>query len=154
MKILTLTMLAAVAALPAGSDPAGFALWKSAELRSYEKKLGPKINAQKVAGEPLAQCSNHRFAISHRQGDGQAEWHEIEADLFVVESGEATLVVGGRLVDGKPTAPHEMLGASIAGGSQKKLATGDIVHIPSKTPHQLLVAPGKQFTYFVLKVTE
>jgi hypothetical protein len=29
---------------------------------------------------------------------------------------------------------------------------GDIVHIPAKTAHQLLVAPGKVFTYFVIKV--
>jgi uncharacterized RmlC-like cupin family protein len=33
-----------------------------------------------------------------------------------------------------------------------KLGVGDVVHIPVKVPHQLLVEPGKQFTYFVVKV--
>jgi quercetin dioxygenase-like cupin family protein len=33
------------------------------------------------------------------------------------------------------------------------LSTGDIVHIPAGTPHQLLLDKGKPFTYFVVKVT-
>ena len=74
------------------------------------------------------------------------------ADFFVVESGEATLVVGGQVVGGKTTAPNEIRGPKINGGERRKLAAGDIVHIPVKAPHQLLVENGKQFTYFVIKV--
>jgi hypothetical protein len=29
---------------------------------------------------------------------------------------------------------------------------GDVVHIAAGVPHQTLVAPGKQFTYFIIKV--
>ena len=47
-----------------------------------------------------------------------------------------------------------MLGDSIKGGAEHKLGPGDVVHIPSKVPHQLLVPKGKQFTYFVGKITE
>jgi uncharacterized RmlC-like cupin family protein len=32
------------------------------------------------------------------------------------------------------------------------LAAGDVVHIPVKMPHQMLVAPGQQITYFVVKI--
>jgi hypothetical protein len=32
------------------------------------------------------------------------------------------------------------------GGTRQKLAAGDIVHIPSKTPHNVLVEPGAQIT--------
>ena len=32
------------------------------------------------------------------------------------------------------------------------LMTGDIVHIPPKTAHQLVLEPGAEFTYFVMKV--
>jgi mannose-6-phosphate isomerase-like protein (cupin superfamily) len=58
------------------------------------------------------------------------------------------------VVDGKTTAPNEIRGASISGGTEIKLSAGDIVTIPAKTPHQMKVDPGKQVTYFVAKVTQ
>jgi mannose-6-phosphate isomerase-like protein (cupin superfamily) len=71
---------------------------------------------------------------------------------MVIESGEATLVVGGTMVNPKTTAPHEIRGPSIKGGEKKLLAAGDVVRIPVKVPHQMLVESGKQVTYFVLKI--
>jgi mannose-6-phosphate isomerase-like protein (cupin superfamily) len=47
-----------------------------------------------------------------------------------------------------------MLGTSITGGVESKLGAGDIVTIPAKTAHQLKLDPGKEFTYFVVKVTQ
>ena len=64
----------------------------------------------------------------------------------------ATLVVGGKVVDPRTTAPHEIRGPSIRGGEKLKLAAGDVVHIPIKTAHQMLVESGKQITYFVVKI--
>src|SRR5437870_5440316 len=118
----------------------------------YGKKLAPKINEGKVASERLATFPNHFAMIAHREGDGEAELHEKQADLFVVESGEATLVFGGEVVSPKTTAPNEVRGPSIKGGERKALAAGDVVHIPAKIPHQLLLPAGKEFTYFVMKV--
>jgi quercetin dioxygenase-like cupin family protein len=43
-------------------------------------------------------------------------------------------------------------GTGIEGGQSQKLGVGDIVHIAPNTPHQLKLAPGKTFTYFVVKV--
>jgi mannose-6-phosphate isomerase-like protein (cupin superfamily) len=147
------TLLAACAAL-AAADPAGFALWKGAELKSYEKKLAPKIDAHKVATESLGNFGNHSFMVAHREGSGQAELHEKQADLFIVQSGEGTLVVGGTVVDPKTTEPNEIRGPSIKDGVSKHLGPGDVVHIPAKTPHQLMVDAGKQITYAVMKVNE
>src|SRR6267142_818752 len=64
----------------------------------------------------------------------------------------ATLAFGGEVVSPKTTAPNEVRGPSIKGGERKPLAAGDVVHIPAKVPHQLLVPAGKEFTYFVMKV--
>ena len=136
----------------AAADPPGFALWSGKQLKSYEKSLAPKMNPIKYAGEQLAQYGNHLLMVSHREGTGQSEIHETQADIFVVQSGEATLVVGGTLVDGKTTAPHEIRGASIKNGEKKKLAAGDVVHIPARTPHWLMLEPGKQFTYMIVKI--
>lgn len=153
MKLFALTLLTALAATPAG-DPEGFRLWKSADLKAAGKRLSPKIDAQKIAGEPLGTFGNHNFQISHREGNGVAELHAVVADVFVVESGEATLIVGGTVVEPKTTAPNEVRGKSITGGVSKELTTGDIVHIPANVPHQLMVKTGKEFTYFVIKVNQ
>ena len=62
--------------------------------------------------------------------------------------------MGGTVADPKTTAPHEVRGPSISGGEEKKLGPGDVVHIPAKVPHQLLVESGKQITFALLKVDE
>jgi mannose-6-phosphate isomerase-like protein (cupin superfamily) len=146
-KFILLVPLAMFAA-----DPAGFTLWKSAELKGYEKKLSPKIDAQKVASQTLAQYGSHLTMIAHREGSGEAELHRKMADLFVIESGAATLVVGGRIPKERTTGPGEVRGPSIEGGARHPMAAGDVAHIPANTPHQLLLDPGQQVTYFVVKV--
>jgi len=151
MRTLVIAVLTAAAALPAGA-PAGFELWKSGELQGFEKKLSPKMSAQKVATQALGSYGNHSFLVAHREGDGEAELHETQNDVMVIASGEATLVVGGTVVGPKTTAPHEIRGPSIKGGEKKALAAGDVVHIPVNVPHQMLVAAGKQVTYFVVKI--
>jgi mannose-6-phosphate isomerase-like protein (cupin superfamily) len=153
MKPLALALLLAGFALPAG-DPPGFYLWKSAELKGFAKTLAPKINDKKVATQNLPAYANYSFMVAHREGTGEAEYHATQADIFVVQGGEATLVIGGELVDGKTTAPNEMRAPSIKGGAEKKLAAGDVVTIPAKVAHQVKLDPGKQFTYFVVKVTQ
>jgi mannose-6-phosphate isomerase-like protein (cupin superfamily) len=134
------------------ADPAGFIVWKSGELKGMEKKLAPKVDAAKVATQQLGNYGNHSAMVAHREGSGQAELHVKVADVFVIESGEGTVVVGGAIPDGKTTAPGEIRGANVEGGSKHAVAAGDVVHIPANIPHQLLVDPGKQITYFVVKV--
>ncbi len=151
MKLTAAVLLMAAVAFPAG-NPAGFGKWSSAELQGYAKTLGSKMSKQKVATEGLAGYGNHSLLVAHREGDGEAELHETQNDVMVVESGEATLVVGGSVVSPRTTAPHEVRGPSIRGGEKVSLAAGDVVHVPVKTAHQMLVAPGKQITYFVVKI--
>jgi mannose-6-phosphate isomerase-like protein (cupin superfamily) len=153
MKLVALVLLTAAFALPAG-DPPGLYIWKASELKGFSKSLAPKINDKKVATQDIAKFGNYRFMVAHRQGSGEAEYHAVDADIFVVQTGSATLIYGGELVDGKTTAPNEMRAASIKGGTERTLAAGDIVTIPAKLPHQVKLASGKEFTYFVVKVTQ
>jgi mannose-6-phosphate isomerase-like protein (cupin superfamily) len=153
MKLIVIALLAAGFALPAG-DPQGLYVWKAAELKAFSKNLAPKINDKKVATQDIAKNGNYRFMVAHREASGEAEFHAVDADIFVVESGTGTLVYGGEMVDAKTTAPNEMRGPSIKGGMEKTLGAGDIVTIPAKVPHQVKLAPGKEFTYFVVKVTQ
>jgi mannose-6-phosphate isomerase-like protein (cupin superfamily) len=152
MKLCVTALLFAALALPAG-EPAGFQMWTSAQLKGYAKSLAPKTDPKtKVATETLFKHENYLFMVAHREGSGEAEWHESQADVFVVQAGSATLVYGGSVVDGKTTAPGEIRGASINGGEEKKLAAGDILTIPAKTAHQVKLDAGKEFTYFVVKI--
>src|ERR1700730_4022817 len=128
----------------AASDPAGFALWKGEDLKGYEKSLAEKMDAAKFASQPLGAFGHHTMQISHREGNGPFEVHQSQADLIIVQTGEATLLVGGTIVDGKTTAPNEVRGAAIQGGERKQLRPGDVVHIAPNTPHQLQVETGKQ----------
>ena len=153
MKTWIALFVFAACALPAGG-PAGFEIWTGAQLRGFTKSLAPKMNAQKVATQQLAKWGNHLFMVAHREGPGEAELHEKQADVFIVQSGEATLKVGGTVANPKNTAPGEIRGPSITGGEDKKLGAGDVVHIPAKIAHQLLVDSGKQFTYAIVKIDE
>ena len=151
MRTFAIMLVLAAAALPANA-PKGFDHWTGADLRAFEKKLSPKMSAQKIATESLGSYGNHSFLMAHREGDGEAELHELQNDVMVIESGEAALVVGGTVVDPRTTAPHEVRGPSIRGGEKIPVAAGDILHIPMHTAHQMLVEPGKQITYFVVKI--
>jgi mannose-6-phosphate isomerase-like protein (cupin superfamily) len=146
---MLLPFLSAISMMAA--DPAGFVIWSVADLKGVETKLAAKIDGQKFASQHLEKFGNHYTMLAYRQGNGSAELHETEADLFVVESGTARLLVGGKIVNPKTTAPHEIRGTSIQGGEEKPLMVGDIVHIPANVPHQLLLT-SKEFSYFVLKV--
>lgn len=134
------------------SDPAGFDLWKASQVRSSEQELSTRMDDQKFSWQGLGTYDNHLIGISHREGDGSAELHETQTDIMIVEAGNATLIVGGTMVAPKTVKPHEVRGTSIEGGSERKLAPGDIVHISSNIPHQLKIAPGVKFTYLVVKV--
>ena len=123
-------------------------------MKGFSKSLVPKMSDKKLATQSLANYGNYTFNVAHREATGEAEYHATQADVFIVQSGEAILVVGGELIDGKTSAPNEMRAASIKGGTEKKLAAGDVATIPAKTAHQLKLEPGKEFTYFYVKVTQ
>ncbi len=147
MKIALLFLSMAACTLAAD-----FTIWRASELKAKEKVLAGKATAERMASDTLANYGNHLTMLAHRKANGEPEVHEKMADFFVVESGEATLLVGGKVAGGKETSPGEMRGGTIEGGEKQKLAAGDVVHIPAGVPHQLLVDKGKNFTYFVIKV--
>jgi mannose-6-phosphate isomerase-like protein (cupin superfamily) len=152
MKRLVIALFALMLTPLLAAEPPGFAHWTNTDLQALGKKLASKMSPQKVATENLANYGNHLVMIAHREGDGEAELHEFQADVFIVTGGKAALVVGGSVVEGKTTAPGEIRGRSISGGEKKNLAAGDIVHIPARVPHQLLIESGSQFNYVIVKV--
>lgn len=162
--VLTAIVAQAQAGVPAGQAgggqaggqaPAGKVLiWKAAEIGEKGKTLATKLDAHKVASEVVATDGNRSFMVAHREGSGQSEVHDRQADIIMISTGRVTMVYGGRVVDGKTTAPGETRGASIAGGTEVALGPGDVLHIPAGVAHQMTLAPGAQVTYFVAKVVQ
>jgi mannose-6-phosphate isomerase-like protein (cupin superfamily) len=126
-------------------------IYSTKDLAGMSDKLAQKRNP--FAAQDLERYANHYTMLARREATGSAEVHEYEADFFVIEYGEATLITGGKVVNGRTEKPGEIRGSSIDSGERRHLATGDIVHIPAGVAHQLLIAKGKPFTYFVIKVT-
>jgi mannose-6-phosphate isomerase-like protein (cupin superfamily) len=129
----------------------GVDIYSAKQIEGIGQKLAQKKT--QFASEELTRYGNHYTMVAFREATGSSEVHEHEADFFVVQTGEATLVTGGKLVDPKTAKAGELRGSSIEGGERHRVAAGDIVHIPAGIPHQLLVENGKPFTYFVVKVT-
>jgi mannose-6-phosphate isomerase-like protein (cupin superfamily) len=101
-----------------------------------------------------ADFGDHLLEISHREVDGKCELHKVKADVIVIQTGTATLVTGGEVIDPKDTGPNEIQGSGIKGGVKHEVGPGDVIEIPAGVPHQFFIAPGTQITYLVVKVVK
>ena len=140
-------ILLGVVALVA-ADPDGYAQFSSADLKA--KVDAAKPDDHKVRLDRVANWGNHSLLAIRRDGDGEAEVHDTQVDVIFVKSGEGTLILGGTVVEPRTTGPGEIRGKSIKGGVSKKMAAGDVIHVPAKIPHQMLVP--KTLTFEVVKV--
>ncbi|MBZ5584061.1 MAG: hypothetical protein LAQ30_17985 [Acidobacteriia bacterium] len=131
--------------------PDGLKVWTASELKAAGAKLNAKVDKLGVASETLANLSGNNVLLVHRVANGEAEFHDGAGDFTVIESGAGTLVLGGTVKDGKTTAPGEIRGPAIEGGQSHPVVAGDIINIPPKTPHQMMVPKGGQITYVVFK---
>jgi mannose-6-phosphate isomerase-like protein (cupin superfamily) len=157
VKGFTLVILLAIPFLLARSDetaPEGFVHWPVATLNSMSKTLSVTAAADPhhLAVDRLKDFPNEYLLLAHREADGQPEVHETEVDVIMVQSGSATLLVGGTLVNGETVSPHEKRNGTIQGGFRQKLGAGDVFRIPAGMPHQMLLYGAHEVTYLVLKV--
>ena len=141
-------MILLLATALVAADPEGFAMYSSADLKARVDAAKP--DDHKVRMNRAGSWGNHSMLAIRRDGDGEAEVHDTQVDVVFVESGEGTLVLGGTVVEPRTTGPGEIRGKSIMGGVSKKMAAGDVIHIPAKIPHQMLVP--KTLTFEVVKV--
>lgn len=132
------------------ADPSQPRFWSAGQQKDFDKSAFSKLNADRHLG--TERLLDSAF-VAYRNGNGEAEIHEKQADLLLIRAGEGTVLVGGKIVEGKPTGPDEIRGKSIEGATKYPIAAGDILYIPANTVHQFQVEPGKSFTAMVVKIT-
>ncbi len=156
IKVLLFSLLALALPLLSAQEtmPEGFEHWTADSLKQLDQKLSAEAgnNPHHIGMQRLGDFPNDTFMLSRREADGIVEWHETQADVFFVQSGSAILLVGGTLVGGETTEPHEKRNGAIQGGIRRKLSAGDVVRIAPKVPHQILLDGARNFTYFVIKL--
>lgn len=131
-----------------------YGYWSAFQLDNLGRSLAGQTAANNTAVlDRVIDSGGYFAALVHREpGPGFSESHADWADVYFVTSGNASLVVGGTIVDSEEAEPGEVRGSTIEDGTLQRLAEGDVVHIPAGTPHHVLVEPGEQITYFILKV--
>jgi mannose-6-phosphate isomerase-like protein (cupin superfamily) len=130
----------------------------SAALFAVQKKpaatyVGHAKVAAAASGADLAKGPDFTVMMMKRTGAGHVEVHDKETDTFYVLDGAATFVTGGTMVGGHVTKPNQHQGSSIQGGQMYSLSKGDVIVIPSGTPHWFKQVP-KSITYYVVKVVK
>ena len=139
--ILAFVLPLAAAAL-AADTPAAPRYFKPAEVDA--------ARARGETGSMLIEDAEYKVLASRRDKPGQSEVHVTDTDIFVVVHGQATIVLGGRMIDPKETAPGELRGSGIEGGTDYLLEPGVVLTVPRYTPHWVReTKPG--FRYYVIK---
>jgi len=94
-----------------------------------------------------------RVAVFHddKRENDLNEVHDGSDDIYYVLEGEATLMLGGTLIDPQEISPGEWRAKTASGGEAVKIRKGDLVVVPRGTRHQRTVT-GNGFSMILIKV--
>ncbi|MFN7913909.1 MAG: cupin domain-containing protein [Vicinamibacterales bacterium] len=87
--------------------------------------------------QPIVSLAPYNANLEYRVGglNAPASTHDKDAELFYVIEGSGTVVTGGTLKDERRTNADNASGTAIEGGASRKVAAGDWILVPEKTPH-------------------
>ncbi|AFL89546.1 hypothetical protein Terro_3329 [Terriglobus roseus DSM 18391] len=154
MKIAVAVMALAFASPMLAQTVPPSEMLDSATLRSTADTLlqQAKMSKDGIAFKILLTRPDGNEQVAARVKSGQGEWHRDFADVLIVLEGDAQIVTGGEVVNGKETAPGEIRGDSVKGGKVQPFRTGDAIRIEPQVAHQVLLAPGHTVRYMAVKV--
>jgi mannose-6-phosphate isomerase-like protein (cupin superfamily) len=141
--------------LPLSGQTAGKAeVFSAKEIQSQLGSLSLQAKSAGSGSAMIGKYGSHNIMLSARTTSGGGEVHQHFDDVMIVIEGTATLITGGTLVEPHAESDGELRGTSIKDGQSQTISTGDVVHVPAGTPHQLVVAPGTHYSAMVVKVKE
>ncbi len=138
--LTTAVLLTAAAVSLGGGVPAVVHYIGHEKVTQVMSKGGPIVNDPGLV------------VLAQRREAGLVEYHDHTKHVFVMVEGQATLVVGGTMVDPKRTAPDQMRAPSLEGGTTYHLSKGDVITIPAKTPHWFKEVPTKTVAYYAVNI--
>ena len=138
----------AIAAVAAAAVVVGFAGGVPAAVHyiSHDKVTEVMSKGGPIVSDPGL------VVLAQRRQAGEVEYHDHTNHVFVMVEGEATLVVGGTMVNARRTAPDQMRAPSAEGGTTYHMTKGDVITIPAKTPHWFKEVPTKTVAYYAINI--
>ncbi len=109
------------------------------------------LAARFETGGLLLDTPRYKLDAGRRVAPGEVEYHEHVTDVMHVVEGEATVALGGRMLDERVLGGGERRARALEGATEHHLAAGDVLAIPAGLAHQF-VAVSDPFLYFVVKV--
>jgi len=154
VKLVPLLLMFCVATPALAQSKQEIVYWPASTLGGYSGTLKGRQTAKQTssASEILSDLGNHKFEILRRDGSGAGELHQNWTDIFIVQGGEATILYGGSIEDGRDTGNGEIRGPKHVGGQSQKVGAGDVLVMPPGVAHQTIVEPGKMFFVLIVKV--
>jgi mannose-6-phosphate isomerase-like protein (cupin superfamily) len=132
------------------ADPTTPIYWSAAKNKELAQEAKSRLS--KETGMATSRLMDSAFMV-HREKTSQAEAHAGQADFLIVNDGAGTILIGGKIINGKLDRPGEIRGDSIEGGTPYPVKAGDTLYVPKTMPHQFQVAPGQYIVYTVVKIT-
>ena len=137
----------------------------AAELRALTDSLSALAARQpgrQVPGRPLHRDSTVSMFLLRRDTSSRPEIHDHVTEIFVLQTGRAVVISGGRAEGAGPMEPGEWNGGQIVPDKtdgaeirpivRRAVGPGDIVMMPARVPHQIVVESGGSVTYLVIKI--
>jgi mannose-6-phosphate isomerase-like protein (cupin superfamily) len=129
-----------------------FYIKSKAQIEEITKELENQSGNQNKDVVP-AKGAQIRVAVFHdeKRENDLYELHDGSDDIYYVLDGEATLALGGELVEPNEISPGEWRSKTVKGGNPFVIKKGDLVVVPRGTVHQR-TATGKGFSMILVKV--
>jgi mannose-6-phosphate isomerase-like protein (cupin superfamily) len=96
----------------------------------------------------------HSMSIVLREGYTQPEIHQLKWDMYVVLEGSGTVLMGGLRTNWIEGLPAEQQHPGLEGATPFRVTKGDIIHVPARVWHQLVLEEGQSMLYALININE
>ena len=149
--------------VPVEPRPSEYIRWDADAFAGFQNELeGELRDGSRIWGTPFvymnalprADHRRHDMQIIHRAGYTQPEIHASKWDIYVILDGSGTALIGGERVNWIDGRPPEEQRPQLMGADEFQITKGDMVHVPARVWHQVVVEPGESITYALINVIE
>ena len=119
---------------------------------AIEKTLAPRPGEHPYAGNTVNKHETYWVEFMKRFDHGNmVEFHAHWVDYITILAGEGHVTYGGTVTGASQSAPDEMRGGTMIGGTTQSLKAGDYVQIPAGVSHIVNAEPGKELKLVIFK---